>query len=130
MDMLHTPQINPKMIHWYHLPLVRNEQGQKLSKQNLAQPIDTSTEQKCSELLAQALQFLGQETINMDTPQRMLAQAVEQWDNDNIISCKANQNSELKDKVVKVLAQNKLEQAQNKSTQYANFNDMMVDLKR
>ncbi len=39
MDMLHTPQtqakinlkLKPKTIDWYHLPLVRNEQGQKLS---------------------------------------------------------------------------------------------------
>ncbi len=84
MDMLHMPHVNSKMIHWYHLPLVRNEQGQKLSKQNLAQPIDTSNEQKCSELLAQALQFLGQETVDMDTPERMLTQAVQQWDNGRI----------------------------------------------
>ncbi len=74
----------PKIENWYHLPLVRNEQGQKLSKQNLAKPIDTSTEQKCSELLAQALKFLQQPKVTLDSPRNMLAQAVRQWDNELI----------------------------------------------
>ncbi len=84
MDMLHTSQIEPKIKNWYHLPLVRNESGQKLSKQNLAKPIDTSNEKKCSELLAQALKFLQQPQVEMDTPTNMVAQAVRQWDNDSI----------------------------------------------
>ncbi|PIE47359.1 MAG: tRNA glutamyl-Q(34) synthetase GluQRS [Gammaproteobacteria bacterium] len=70
----------PAIDYWYHLPLVLNNKGQKLSKQNLAKPIDTSNEHKCSELLATALDFLQQANVDIDTPERMLAQAVKQWD--------------------------------------------------
>lgn len=66
----------PAVDHWYHLPLVLNSQGQKLSKQNLAKPIDTS---RPSELLATALTLLQQPSVDIDTPERMLSQAVSQW---------------------------------------------------
>ncbi len=68
----------PAIAHWYHLPLIMNTKGQKLSKQNLAQPIDT---RQPSELLATALQLLQQPAVIIDTPERMLAQAISQWDN-------------------------------------------------
>lgn len=68
----------PSIQHWYHLPLIINSQGQKLSKQNLAQPIDSS---QPSALLARALKLLKQPKVDMDTPERMLAQAVLQWNN-------------------------------------------------
>ncbi len=68
----------PAIDYWYHLPLIFNAEGQKLSKQNLAQPIDT---RKPSELLVTALQLLQQPAIDIDTPARMLAQAIHQWDN-------------------------------------------------
>ena len=68
----------PAIAHWYHLPLICNTEGQKLSKQNLAQPIDTSNP---SALIALALRLLQQPPIDLDTPERMLAQAVAQWDN-------------------------------------------------
>lgn len=68
----------PAIRQWYHLPLICNEEGQKLSKQNLAQPIDTSNP---SALIALALRLLQQPPIDLDTPERMLAQAVAQWDN-------------------------------------------------
>lgn len=74
MQAAHLPSVG----HWYHLPLVSSPDGQKLSKQNLAQPIDTH---KPSELLATALQLLQQLPVEMDTPERMLEQAVSQWDN-------------------------------------------------
>ena len=64
--------------HWYHLPLICHADGQKLSKQNLAQPIDTRNP---SALLAQALQLLQQPRVDIDTPARMLEQAIAQWDN-------------------------------------------------
>ncbi len=64
--------------HWYHLPLICHSDGQKLSKQNLAQPIDTRYPSK---LIANALQLLQQAPIDMDTPARMLEQAIAQWDN-------------------------------------------------
>jgi len=68
----------PSIDHWYHLPLICNAEGQKLSKQNLAQPIDT---RKPSELIATALRLLQQPPVVMDTPARMLAQAIIQWNN-------------------------------------------------
>ena len=64
--------------HWYHLPLICHADGQKLSKQNLAQPIDT---RKPSTLITNALQLLQQPSVDNDTPVRMLEQAVTQWDN-------------------------------------------------
>lgn len=67
----------PAIDHWYHLPLVCHQDGQKLSKQNLAQPIDT---RKPSELIAKALHLLKQRPVDRDTPERMLEQAVAQWD--------------------------------------------------
>ncbi|WP_230658370.1 tRNA glutamyl-Q(34) synthetase GluQRS [Psychrobacter sp. I-STPA10] len=74
--------LNLPAIHkWYHLPLVKNSQGQKLSKQNLAAPIDTSTTTKCSQLIATALTMLHQPDVSLDTPENMLKQAVAQWDN-------------------------------------------------
>lgn len=68
----------PTIDHWYHLPLICNPDGQKLSKQNLAQPIDTH---KPSQLLATALQLLKQPAVTIDIPARMLQQAISQWDN-------------------------------------------------
>ena len=68
----------PKISHWYHLPLICHPDGQKLSKQNLAQPIDTRNPSK---LLAYALQLLQQQPVEQDTPDRMLNQAIAQWDN-------------------------------------------------
>ena len=69
----------PSVEHWYHLPLVENQYGQKLSKQNLATPIDTSTSAKCQHLIRQALALLKQPPVDLDTPERMVKQAVAQW---------------------------------------------------
>ena len=68
----------PSIDYWYHLPLICHADGQKLSKQNLAQPIDT---RKPSALIATALRLLQQPAVDMDTPTRMLNQAIAQWDN-------------------------------------------------
>lgn len=68
----------PAIDHWYHLPLICNSDGQKLSKQNLAQPIDTRDP---SQLIATALQLLQQPMVDKDTPSNMLKQAIAQWDN-------------------------------------------------
>ena len=68
----------PAIDHWYHLPLINNADGQKLSKQNLAQPINTSNP---SQLIADALILLRQPVIDIDTPENMLKQAIAQWDN-------------------------------------------------
>lgn len=61
---------------YLHLPLAMNNQGQKLSKQNLALALD---HHRAPELLAQAADALGQPALDIDTPDRMLAQAVAQW---------------------------------------------------
>ncbi|WP_019672142.1 tRNA glutamyl-Q(34) synthetase GluQRS [Psychrobacter lutiphocae] len=71
----------PVVEHWYHLPLVENQFGQKLSKQNLATPIDTSTTKKCQLLIQQALALLKQPKVELDTPEVMLQQAIQQWSN-------------------------------------------------
>lgn len=67
----------PPIDHWYHLPLMLNASGQKLSKQNLALPIDTTYP---SDLLQTALRLLKQPAVDLDTPARMLDQAIAQWD--------------------------------------------------
>lgn len=69
----------PTVEHWYHLPLVENHCGQKLSKQNLATPIDTLSEQKCQNLIQKALNLLKQPEVDVDKPEVMLQQAAAQW---------------------------------------------------
>ena len=68
-------------LNYMHLPLAMNDQGQKLSKQNLAQALDLT---QAPQLLKQALQALHQAEVDLDTPDRMLQQAVVQWDIDRI----------------------------------------------
>lgn len=69
--------LNYPKLTYMHLPLAMNQHGQKLSKQNLAQALDL---QKPSELLQQAVLALGQPSIDLDQPYKMLAQAIAQWD--------------------------------------------------
>ena len=68
-------------LSYMHLPLAMNDQGQKLSKQNLAQALDLS---KAPQLLQQAIQALGQTHVDLDQPAVMLKQAVAQWDVEKI----------------------------------------------
>ena len=77
ISIMHAAQL-PAIDHWYHLPLICHPDGQKLSKQNLAQPIDTRDP---SQLITDALQLLKQAPVNRDTPTNMLKQAIAQWDN-------------------------------------------------
>ena len=69
--------LNYPSLHYMHLPLAMNDQGQKLSKQNLAQALDIN---QAPELLQQAILALGQSAIELDQPRIMLQQAVQQWD--------------------------------------------------
>ena len=64
-------------LQYLHLPLAMNDQGQKLSKQNLAQALDI---QQAPQLLQQAISALGQLPVDLDQPHKMLAQASAQWD--------------------------------------------------
>jgi glutamyl-Q tRNA(Asp) synthetase len=63
-----------------HLPIITNNQGQKLSKQNLAQPLDVT---QAPALLSEALERLGQATpctFRQAPVEEQLAWAVAQWD--------------------------------------------------
>lgn len=64
-------------LEYMHLPLAMNDQGQKLSKQNLAQALNI---QNAPQLLQQAILALGQSAVDIDQPHKMLAQAIAQWD--------------------------------------------------
>ncbi len=68
-------------LEYMHLPLAMNDQGQKLSKQNMAQPLDLN---RAPELLQQAIRALHQAEVDLDTPERMLKQAIAQWDTQQI----------------------------------------------
>lgn len=73
--------LNYPALNYMHLPLAMNDQGQKLSKQNLAQALDIN---QAPELLHQAILALGQASVELDQPHIMLQQAVQQW-NVNLI---------------------------------------------
>src|SRR5690606_31703134 len=64
-------------LEYMHLPLAMNDQGQKLSKQNMAQALDLN---RAPELLQQAICALHQPEVDLDTPAHMLRQAIAQWD--------------------------------------------------
>ncbi|CAB1219370.1 Glutamyl-Q tRNA(Asp) synthetase [Acinetobacter bouvetii] len=68
-------------LEYMHLPLAMNDQGQKLSKQNLAQALDLN---QAPVLLQQAIRALHQPEVDLDTPSQMLKQAIAQWDIDLI----------------------------------------------
>lgn len=68
-------------LKYMHLPLAMNEQGQKLSKQNLAQALDLK---QAPQLLKQALQALQQPRVELDRPELMLQQAIAQWSLDRL----------------------------------------------
>jgi glutamyl-Q tRNA(Asp) synthetase len=59
-----------------HVPVVVNDQGQKLSKQTLAQPVLVS---RATEVLGDVLAHLRQAPVAPDKPDLMLAQATAQW---------------------------------------------------
>ena len=64
-------------LEYMHLPLAMNHLGQKLSKQNHAQALDVK---HASELLLEAIIALGQAPVDLDQPDKMLVQAIAQWD--------------------------------------------------
>ena len=73
--------LNYPTLKYMHLPLAMNGQGQKLSKQNLAQALDIK---QAPQLLAQAITALGQPPIELDQPYKMLKQAILQWNRADI----------------------------------------------
>ena len=69
-------QCNPKFLH---LPLARNKEGQKLSKQNKAKSVDSNL---ASSTLFDALNFLSQEPpreLQTENTNDIMAWAVENW---------------------------------------------------
>jgi len=68
-------------LQYMHLPLAMNDQGQKLSKQNLAQALDLT---QAPQFLKQVLKALPQAEVELDTPEKMLKQAVAQWNIERI----------------------------------------------
>lgn len=66
----------PAIQYYAHLPILVNAKGQKLSKQTLAEPIKNYP---ASDLLAVAFGLL-QQPVDKDTPERMLAQGMTNWD--------------------------------------------------
>lgn len=79
-------------LEYMHLPLAMNNQGQKLSKQNMAQALDLN---RAPELLQQAIRALHQPEVDLDTPAHMLKQAIAQWDIQHIPHTKELQGSYL-----------------------------------
>ena len=77
-------KLNYPRLEYMHLPLAMNDQGQKLSKQNMAQALDLK---QAPQLLQHALQALHQAPVDLDTPHIMLQQAIAQWSVDQIPHC-------------------------------------------
>ena len=72
---------------YMHLPLAVNTQGEKLSKQTLAQPVEKN---KANSTLFAALGFLHQNPpaeIRLGTIEQILAWAIENWQPDRLLSC-------------------------------------------
>ena len=67
---LHTPE-------YVHVPLVKNDLGQKLSKQTRAQPVSP---RDAANVLTKACQALGQPIPDVDAPHAMLQEALSSWD--------------------------------------------------
>lgn len=59
-----------------HVPVVVNAEGQKLSKQTLAPPVD---EEDPSLILAQVFRHLGLPNLGFDRPEKMLEEACFHW---------------------------------------------------
>jgi glutamyl-Q tRNA(Asp) synthetase len=59
-----------------HVEIVTNNQGEKLSKQTRAEPLDVS---KAPDLLREALRFLKQPDADGETPQQILDRASRRW---------------------------------------------------
>lgn len=74
-----------------HIPLVRNDAGQKLSKQNKAQPVNNHTP---STNLFEALRFLRQnppDYLQHESPENILGWASLNWQRENL-ACKNHEN--------------------------------------
>jgi len=69
--------MNLQTPEYVHVPLVKNDLGQKLSKQTRAQPVSP---RDAADVLAKACQALGQPIPDVDAPHAMLQEALASWD--------------------------------------------------
>jgi len=69
--------MNLQTPEYVHVPLVKNDLGQKLSKQTRAQPVSP---RDAANVLAKACQALGQPIPDVDVPHAMLQEALASWD--------------------------------------------------
>jgi len=63
-------------LRYAHVPVVTNEQGQKLSKQTLAEPVSI---EDASGVLRMVFDHLNVQHVERDRPEIMLVQALAQW---------------------------------------------------
>ena len=79
--------MNLQTPEYMHVPLVKNDLGQKLSKQTRAQPVSP---RDAANVLAKACQALGQPIPDVDSPHAMLQEALASWDvsklRENVVS--------------------------------------------
>jgi len=74
---------------YVHIPIIVNEQGQKLSKQHMATPIDTGSKEKISYLLFSSMDYLGlapEPALIMESPGDILAWGIAHWSIDNLLN--------------------------------------------
>ena len=82
---------------YVHIPVIVNDQGQKLSKQHMASPIDTGSKEKISYLLFSSMNYLGlapEPALIMESPGDILAWGIAHWSVDNLLN-----QSELHEKI-------------------------------
>lgn len=80
-----------------HLPLVVDSSGEKLSKRNAALPLPLLHRERVSETLSNALDALRQKRVDLDTPDRMLAQAIATFDPSRVPVCSVVRSAEASD---------------------------------
>lgn len=77
LNTLQLPYLSSVEPTYCHIPLAMNAQGQKLSKQNLATPLE---EIAIVSTLQKAFVALGQVEVDAMTPEEFLRKAVAHWD--------------------------------------------------
>lgn len=77
LNTLQLPHLSSIEPTYCHLPLAMNAQGQKLSKQNLAMPLEHT---EIVPTLQKAFAALGQKRIEANTVEEFLEMAITHWD--------------------------------------------------
>jgi glutamyl-Q tRNA(Asp) synthetase len=77
LNTLQLPHLSPIEPTYCHIPLAMNAQGQKLSKQNLAMPLEHT---EILSTLQKAFTALGQDHIDVNSADEFLERATKAWD--------------------------------------------------